>query len=211
MAEGWQQRFFQTTRGRILSLLRSAARTVSELSETLGVTHNAIRVQLSTLERDGLVQQRGVRAGARKPHLSYELTDDAERLFPKAYSPFLSELLAVMSAKLPAAMMDEILDEVGRKMAHAEFPLPATSPEARLESIAQLLERLGGLVRIERQDDAYLLIGATCPLAATVRANPRTCRSVQSLLATAMDADVTEICEKGASPRCRFEVRLAAA
>lgn len=209
MATGWHQRFFQSTRGRILSLLRSAARTVGELSETLGLTHNAVRVQLSTLERDGLVRQHGTRAGIRKPHLSYELTDEAEVLFPKAYSPFLSELLAVMSARLPADIVDQILDEVGRELAETHFPQPASGLEERLERIVEFLGQLGGLARLERDGEGYVLAGASCPIAATVRAHPQACRSVTSLLGSATGADIREVCEKGPSPRCRFEIRLA--
>jgi predicted ArsR family transcriptional regulator len=210
MATGWHQRFFQSTRGRILSLLRSAARTVGELSETLGLTHNAVRVQLSTLERDGLVRQHGVRAGTRKPHLSYELTDEAEVLFPKAYSPFLSELLAVMAARLPANVVDEILDDVGKQLAEAHFPKPAMGLEERLERIVEFLGQLGGLARLERDGEGYVLVGSSCPIAATVRAHPQACRSVTSLLHAATGAKVEEACEKGATPRCRFNIPIAA-
>jgi predicted ArsR family transcriptional regulator len=211
MATGWHQRFFQSTRGRILSLLRSAARTVGELSETLGLTHNAVRVQLSTLERDGLVRQHGVRAGTRKPHLSYELTDEAEVLFPKAYSPFLSELLAVMAARLPAPAVDEILDEVGRQLAETHFPKPAENIEERLERIVEFLGQMGGLAQLEREGDDYVLVGSSCPIAATVRAHPQVCRSVTSLLESSTGASVEEVCQKGTTPRCRFNIRLAAA
>lgn len=210
MKTGWRERFFQSTRGRILSLLRSAARTVAELSETLGLTHNAVRVQLSTLERDGLVQQRGMRPGTRKPHLSYELTDEAEALFPKAYSPFLSELLAVLAARLPTDLVGEMLDEVGRQLARSHFAAPPESVEARLEEIVAFLAQLGGLARLERDGGGYVLIGASCPLAATVRSHPQTCRSVTSLVAAATGAEVRETCAKGPTPRCRFEIRLAA-
>jgi predicted ArsR family transcriptional regulator len=59
----WRRRFFATTRGRLVALLRRREHTVVEL----GVTDNAIRAQLTGLERDGLVEQRGVRRGAGKP------------------------------------------------------------------------------------------------------------------------------------------------
>jgi predicted ArsR family transcriptional regulator len=210
MATGWHQRFFQSTRGRILALLRSTARTVGELSEALGLTHNAVRVQLSALERDGLVQQRGIRPGTRKPHLSYELTEGADALFPKAYSPVLSELLAVLSARLPAPQVAEILDEVGRRLAEAHFPDPPNDLEGRLGELLEFLPSIGGLARLERDGDTFVVVGASCPIAATVRSYPEACRSVTSMLTAATGAEVLERFEKGPSPRCRFEVRLAA-
>ena len=57
------QRFFTSTRGRIVTLLRRASRTVDELAAALDLTDNAVRAHLATLERDGIVQQRGARRG----------------------------------------------------------------------------------------------------------------------------------------------------
>jgi predicted ArsR family transcriptional regulator len=56
-------RFFGTTRGQLTALLRRGARTVEELAASLELTDNAIRNHLSSLERDGLVRQAGVRRG----------------------------------------------------------------------------------------------------------------------------------------------------
>src|SRR4028119_133852 len=94
----WNKRFLVSTRGRIIGLLRSSERTVNELAEALTVTDNAGRAHVSTLERDGLVQQSGVRPGLRKPHASSELTAEAEQLFPKAYAPVLTQVLDVLGA-----------------------------------------------------------------------------------------------------------------
>ncbi|HEX7176746.1 MAG TPA: ArsR family transcriptional regulator, partial [Pyrinomonadaceae bacterium] len=74
------ERFFDSTRGRIVSLLRDGSKTVNDLASKLELTDNAVRAHLLTLERDGLVRQSGVQRGARKPHFAYELTAEAERL-----------------------------------------------------------------------------------------------------------------------------------
>ena len=50
-------RFFTSTRGKIITLLRRASRTVDELAQALDLTDNAVRAQLAALERDGLVQR----------------------------------------------------------------------------------------------------------------------------------------------------------
>jgi predicted ArsR family transcriptional regulator len=210
MSTNWHQRFFQSTRGQILSLLRSAERTVLELSETLGVTHNAIRVQLSALERDGLIQQLGSRKGVRKPHLVYEITPDAEALFPKAYSPVLSELLAVLSARLPRKQLDQILDEVGRKLAEEHFRVAPTDMDRRLEEILLFLSSLGAQTDVVREGNVVLVRGRSCPIGDTVKAHPQACRSLVSFLHHATGASVTEHCQREVRPRCGFEIRLAA-
>ncbi len=70
------QNFLDTTRGRIVGLLRRGVETVEELAQKLEVTDNAVRAHLATLERDGLVERRGERRGFRKPHFAYVLTQE---------------------------------------------------------------------------------------------------------------------------------------
>jgi predicted ArsR family transcriptional regulator len=210
MKSNWHQRFFQTTRGQILSLLRSAGRTVGELSETLGLTHNAIRVQLTALERDGLIQQQGSRRGTRKPHLVYEITNDAETLFPKAYSPILSKLLAVLSARLPSSQLELILDEVGHKLAETHFPEKAVDTDQRVKDVLAFLISVGAEADVVQEGSTVFVRGKTCPIADTVREHPSACRSMVSFLKGATGREVLEHCHKGARPACSFEIRLAA-
>src|SRR5258708_19814815 len=102
------QRFLASTRGQIITLLRRSSHTVDELAQALGLTDNAIRAHLATLERDGIVQQRGVRRGSGKPAAVYGLAPEAEQLFPKAYGPLLHQLLAVLYDPLPPAQLETL-------------------------------------------------------------------------------------------------------
>ena len=104
----WDERFFASTRGHIVALLRRAGRTVEELAQALGLSGNAVRAHLATLERDGLVQQGGMRRGSRRPAYAYRLTPRAERLFPRAYEPVLRHLLAVLAARLAPAALEAV-------------------------------------------------------------------------------------------------------
>ena len=95
MATNRDEKFFESTRGWIVTLLRRSGRTVEELARELGLTDNGVRAHLATLERDGIVRQRGsVRhgSGGGKPAYVYELAPEAEDLFPRAYEPVLRRL-----------------------------------------------------------------------------------------------------------------------
>ncbi len=202
----WDQRFFSTTRGRIVALLRRATRTVDELADVLGLTDNAVRAHLATLERDGLVQQSGLRRGSGKPAYAYDLTPEAERLFPKAYGPILGELLDVLAERLPPAELEELLRAVGRRLAARRAGPPAGGPRARLEAAVQVLGELGGLAELEERDNLYLVAGYSCPLGVVVPDHPEACRLAEALLSELVGQPVTERCERGEQPRCRFEV-----
>src|SRR5262245_33977468 len=108
------ERFFESTRGRIVALLRGKTRAVNELAEELAMTDNAVRSHLLTLERDGLVRQGGVQRGHRKPHFAYELTPEAEQLFTKSYDALLNALLSVLKERLAPDELGEVFGEVGR-------------------------------------------------------------------------------------------------
>ena len=101
----WERQFAETTRGRIVTLLRRGQRSVEELAEALGVTDNAVRGQLTALERDGLVTAAGVRRSgtAGKPATVYALASGIDTLFSEAYAPVLAALLHELGDRLPPA------------------------------------------------------------------------------------------------------------
>src|SRR5919107_2878234 len=134
------ERFFDSTRGRIVSLLRAGSSTVNELAAMLELTDNAVRAHLLSLERDGLIRQSGVQRGARKPHFAYELTAEAERLFPKAYDALLNQLINALKGRLPPAALEDVLREAGRSLAalHSSDKGPADL-DARLQIALEVL------------------------------------------------------------------------
>ena len=201
----FDRRFFASTRGRIVLLLRRASRTVDELARELDLTDNAVRAHLATLERDGLVQQQGVRRGPGKPSYSYQLTPDAARLFPKAHSIMLGHLLDVLTERIGSAELDEVLRTVGKRMAAGQH-LPAADLLERLAAAVVLLNDLGGLAELEESDEAYTICGYSCPLSPAFPGRIETCHLVESMLTELVGVPVHERCERGKLLQCRFEV-----
>jgi predicted ArsR family transcriptional regulator len=200
----WDNRFFETTKGRIIGLLRRESRTVEQLAGALGVTDNAVRLHLAALERDGLVQQRGVRPTGGKPAYAYEVVPEAERLFTKAYIPVLTQLVGVMEERMTPADLEGIFREVGRRLAAAKGASLGTR-RARAELAATVLTELGGIVDVEETHGRLTLRGFSCPLADAVRTHPSMCQAVESLVAELVEEPVREQCDRGARPRCCFD------
>ena len=198
-------RFFESTRGQIVVMLRRSACTVEELAGKLQLTDNAVRAHLSTLERDGLVRQSGLRRGPRKPHFTYVLTDQADRLFPKAYDALLNQLIIVLKNRLEPAEMEEILREVGRMVA-ADAPAGSGKLENRVQNALNFLETIGGAGAAEKHGDDFVIATSGCPLAAAVAVHPEVCRLVETVVAEIANAPVEEHCNRESRPRCRFEI-----
>ena len=205
---GWNKRLLASTRGRILALLRSENRTVNELAAILNLTDNAVRAHLVSLERDGLVQQHGTRAGTRKPHAAYGLSSEAEHIFPKAYGPLLNHFVTVISNRLTPRTLRATMHEVGAAVAadHLER-LKGCSRRDRIKAALGLLNDLGGSARFEESESKQFIHGRNgCPLAAVTASHPEACLIVESLLSKVIGAPAKKCCEYGETPRCCFEL-----
>ena len=205
----WGERFLASTRGRIVTLLRRQPRTVNELAEALGLTDNAVRAHLTTLERDGLVEQSGSRPGFRKPNLTYELTADAGQFFPKPYGPVLAQLLSVLAGRMGPGELEAVLVEVGRRVA-ATFAgqVRAADVRGRVAEAVRVLGELGGLAEVEEAAGELVVRGFDCPLAEAVAGHPAACRLAEALLSELVGVPVAERCQHGTPPRCAFRVPL---
>ena len=200
------QRFFTSTRGRIVTLLRRASRTVDELANALDLTDNAVRAHLATLERDGIVQQRGARRGSGKPALVYELAPGGEQLFPKAYGPVLQQLLELLSGRMKPEEVETLLGEAGRRIA-TRWNIPPGDLDMRLEAAVEVLNELGGMAELELCDDHYCIRGYSCPLAAVVPGHPEVCHLAETLLSELVGVTVEEHCDRSKRVQCCFTVQ----
>jgi predicted ArsR family transcriptional regulator len=206
-------RFFESTRGRIVDLLRRSSRTVDELAAELEITDNAVRLHLGMLERDGIVRSRGVRREGTvgKPATVYEVAPDADPLFSNAYLPFLSTLLAALGDRMSPRELRALMREVGQRLA-GEAKAEGATLSSRAEFASRVLNELGGLTAIERGEGGRGLVvrGCGCPLSAVVGDRQEVCVAVQSMLTELTGTDVREQCDRsGDRPQCRFELSLS--
>jgi predicted ArsR family transcriptional regulator len=206
----WSARFLESTRGRIVALLRRASRSVDELADALGLTDNAVRLHLGSLERDGVVRAAGVRrgGGVGKPATLYEVAPEAEPAFSNAYLPFLATLLDSMGERMDEEELRALMRDVGHRLAAAQ---PGGAPGgdlARRAAVAsRLLEALGGVTAVEREGDLVRIRGCGCPLSVAVGRRPEVCHAVQVMLAEVTGVEVRETCDRtGERVRCGFEL-----
>ena len=204
------KRFFESTRGRIVLLLRGAGKTVNDLAAELELTDNAVRAHLLSLERDGLVTAGGTQKGFRKPHALYRLTDEARHVFPKFYDSLFNLLINVLKVRMPGAL-SSIMRDVGKTAAATIPDMNGASLEARVANAILALENLGGAAIVERHDpDRIMIKSEVCPFADAVIEHPEVCQIAESLVAEIVGEPVTEICDRTSLPKCRFAIEAAA-
>jgi len=205
----WFRRLLAGSRGRIVAELRKGPATVNELMERLSMSANAVRSQLSALERDELViVQPGSSAGVGKPPNTYQLTVDVGSLTPKAYADVLDIVLSATRNRVGPQRYALILDDAAACIA-GDRPL-ANSFEARLVETKKLLTALGAEVDVQRDGDKVRLSGTDCPLASTTSAHPELCGMLADVIGRRLGRTVTECCDRSSPlPRCRFAVHAA--
>jgi predicted ArsR family transcriptional regulator len=197
----------KSTRGKILDLLRPKEKTVNELAATLGLTDNAVRAHLLSLERDGLVHQSGTQPGFRKPHATYALTPEAEQIFPKSYGVLLDLLLIVISRQLSPRELRAAMRAVGKRVADNHLlEVKGKSRNRRIKAALRILKNLGGSATFEESDGKHFIRGHGCPLAAATSRHPEACLIAETLLSEIIGAPVKECCIHGSTPSCRFEI-----
>ena len=185
-------------RERIVDLLRWGPATVDELASQVELTSNGVRAQLIVLQRDGMVEQIGVRPSgeAGKPPTLYALTPAAQQELSQAYPAALVALINSIRATQGDHQLLQVLGEAGRELG------AATTERDPI----RLLESLGAKVRVNSTADRVRIEGAGCPLSAAVREQPLSCELVRAMLASATGVDVKQCCQHGDTPRCCFDI-----
>jgi len=208
MAEMLRRQLLDTSRGRIVTLLRRGGRTADDIASKLGLTRSAVRVQIATMERDGLVRKAGKRAGKTRPFHVFELTPETEQLLSTAYVPLLTHLVDTFAAALPAGDLEVLLRRTGKGLAQEISGGKRISGgvAARVGAASVLMnEHLGALTRVE-SNGKCLIRGAGCPLAALTGKHPGVCLAMESFVAEIVGVPVHECCERNGRPRCCFEI-----
>jgi predicted ArsR family transcriptional regulator len=194
-------------RDRILQLLLVGQKTVEQMAEILGVTKNAIRAQIALLFREGLVEVKGEVKGSRRPAGVYGIRTGADVGSSKAYPVVLSQLVRVLGDRMPSKQFESIMKDVGRGMA-AAVARPEGSARERVAGAVKVLQSLGSIATVSDEGGKIVIKGNGCPISRAVEADERSCAVMESFLAGFTGLPVTERCDHGERPNCRFEITV---
>jgi DeoR family suf operon transcriptional repressor len=204
-----RKQLLDSSRGRIVTLLRTGGSTADDIAGKLGVTRSAIRAQITAMERDGVVRRAGRRPGITRPSHVFALTPEVEQLLSSAYIPLLTHLIDAFADALPTDQLETMLRHAGRTLADelSRGKRPAGNLASRVAIASEMMnEQLGAMTHVEG-DGGYTIRGVGCPLAALTGKHPGVCLAMESLVAEVVGVPVRECCNRSERPQCCFEIR----
>jgi predicted ArsR family transcriptional regulator len=211
MADELRQQLLDTSRGRIVTLLRTGGVTADDVARKLGLTRSAVRLQIAAMERDGVVRKAGKRPGTTRPSHVFELTPEVEQLLSKAYIPLLTGLVEVFAEALPADQIAALLRRTGGGLAQQLTRGKRLSGGLRSRAAAaseMMNAHLGAMTRVE-SNGGIVIRGAGCPLAALTGKHKGVCLAMESLVSGIVGVPVHECCDRRDRPQCCFEIQKA--
>lgn len=203
------KQLLDTARGRIVTALQPGGMTVDDVATKLGLTTNAVRAQITAMERDGVVRRVGMRPGTTRPSHVFELTPEVEQLLSRAYIPLLTHLVRVFGTGLPAHQVKALLREAGRGLANELLAgkRRAGGLRSRVALASELMnEQLGAVTHVDEQK-GYTIRGVACPLATVTGKHPAVCLAMESFVAVVVGTPVHECCDRMSRPRCCFQIQ----
>ena len=165
--------FTEADRPALLDLLKIHGPTnIPRLAKLRGVNLNAVRQQISMLQREGLVEVRVEKAPVGRPTQLYALTDKADALFPQAYGPLALTLLRQLREVDGEKKIDQMFDRRTKSLLAAyRKRLAGKSLGEKWQELARIRAEEGYMARVEGKG----LTEHHCPIAAIAKEFPQVC------------------------------------
>jgi predicted ArsR family transcriptional regulator len=168
------------TRRAIVRLLKQeGALDSAALARRLKLTPMAVRQHLYALQKEQLVRadERPVPLG--RPAKFWQLTREADRLFPDAYAELTLALIGAMGESFGPSGMQKVLDaRAAAQGAAYRARIPASAPlDRKLRELARVRTEEGYMAHVRRDGDAFLFIENHCPICAAANVCQGFCAS----------------------------------
>ncbi len=143
------------TREAALSLLlREGEATAAQLAAGLGVSVQAMRRHLRSLEEDGVVEASPATEGPGRPSNRWRLTEQGQGRFPDGSENFALGLLRSLTESLPADTLKLVLrQQAEEKAADYRHQVGSGPLPQRLERLVELRRKEGYVAECRRDDD----------------------------------------------------------
>lgn len=206
-----------TLRRAILLHLRRVGPSVPDaISTAIGASRSGVAQQLRALDTAGLVTRTSVRHGVGRPRHLYDITPDAQGLFPSNYDGLATGLLAAILEVGGEALVEDVF-AARRRQAEARLreqmdaSLPPGAPLVdRVRELARLQDELGYVSEALIDADGIRLLEHNCAVLDVASGMPVACRSELELFREVLGVDLVRERHIAAGDRC-CQYRIAEA
>ena len=187
-----------TTRQAVLTtLLKQGERSASDLASYIGVSVQAMRRHLRSLEVDGLVEASLISGGPGRPSNLWQLTHQGQNCFGEGSERFALDLLGSIEATLPPEMIESLLSKQALEKASIyRNKIGLGQIKDRLEKLVELRSQEGYLAELKSAEDglSWYLNEMTCSIRSIVEKYPSFCdQELQLIRYTFPDCNVKRI------------------
>ena len=145
----------------------------AQMAERLGLTAMAVRQHLYSLQREKLVraEERPVPLG--RPAKYWQLTREADRLFPDAYAELSVALIDALGDAFGETGLKRVLDSrLARQRSDYSQRIPPSLPlKEKVRHLARIRTEEGYMAEVHAEKNgAFLLVENHCPICAAATA-----------------------------------------
>ncbi len=163
--------------------------TLDELAALLGVTRNAVRQQVTALERDGLVAPIGLRPSGRRPSRTYGMTDLGRETFPRRYDMLSLSMLQALRDRMGDEATEDVLMAMADDLAATLLPaLERLDATARRAAVIEKMSQLGYHARLAADGESIEAIN--CIYHRVARETRAVCRFDERLVSLLLGTEV---------------------
>jgi predicted ArsR family transcriptional regulator len=153
----------------LIRLRRDGPATPDQLAASIGASRTGVLQQLRALEATHFVRRETVRHGVGRPRHLYDITADAQELFPTNYDGLAAGLLAAIDAVGGATLIEQIFEARRRQSGDRV----RRQLDERVGPDACLFDRVTGLAAV--QDEQGYLATAILEPDGTIRLREHNC------------------------------------
>ena len=192
----------------LLHLRRSGPSAPDAIAIALNASRSGVTHQLRALDSAGLVSRTSVRHGVGRPRHLYDVTPDAQDLFPSNYDGLATGLLAAIMEVGGETLVEDVFAARSRQAEtrlreHFAASLPAGAPiEDRVRELARVQDDLGYVSEARIDSDGIRLVEHNCAVLDVARGIPAACRAELDLFCRVLGVELVRDLHIAAGDRC---------
>jgi DeoR family suf operon transcriptional repressor len=193
----------------LVHLRRDGPATPDQLAVSIGASRTGVLQQLRALEATQFVSRRTVRHGVGRPRHLYELTSDAQELFPSNYDGLATGLLAAIGAVGGQDLVEQVFQarrrQTGERIRRQldEILAPEAPLADRVRALAVLQDEQGYLADATLEPDGTIRLREhNCAILDVARGERAACDAELAVFRDVLGADVIRETHIASGDRC---------